>query len=184
MGLNTLSLAHAFLAEQVRCGDFCIDATAGRGGDTLFLCGLAGESGRVLAFDIQEEAVAATKALLREHGCNAEVLLESHASMGNYAAEGTVDAIVFNFGWLPGASHKIFTRAESSIAAIAAGLRLLRTGGVMSLCIYYGGENGFEERDALLEYLKTLDDKAFTVRVEQFWNRPNNPPIAVFLHKE
>ena len=48
---NALSLSHRFLAEHVRPGDLCIDATAGRGYDTAYLAGLTGETGRVLAFE-------------------------------------------------------------------------------------------------------------------------------------
>jgi len=91
---------------------------------------------------------------------------------------------VFNFGWLPGGNHKIFTQPATSIAAIEQGLKLLKQGGIMSLCIYYGGESGFQERDALLEYLKTIDNRAYTVLVTQFYNRPNNPPIPVFITKD
>ena len=43
----------AFIRQQVQEGDFCIDATMGNGNDTLLLSQLCGESGKVLAFDIQ-----------------------------------------------------------------------------------------------------------------------------------
>ena len=65
--LNSLGLTHAFLADRVRPGDFCIDATAGNGHDTVFLCSLVGETGRVLAFDIQPPAVENTNARLQQH---------------------------------------------------------------------------------------------------------------------
>lgn len=52
---------HQFISHHVPAGAFCIDATAGNGHDTEFLCRLAGEGGRVLAFDIQEQAVRATR---------------------------------------------------------------------------------------------------------------------------
>ena len=81
MQLNTLGMVHAFLRHHVKEGAFCIDATAGKGRDTALLCRLAGESGRVLAFDIQESAVEQTCALLAQEGLAAEVLLESHANM-------------------------------------------------------------------------------------------------------
>ena len=64
MQLNTLSMVHDFLKRSVQPGAFCIDATAGKGRDTALLCRLAGETGRVLAFDVQPEAVVQTKALL------------------------------------------------------------------------------------------------------------------------
>ena len=37
--VNALTLAHRFLRENIKEGSFCIDATAGRGGDTLLLAG-------------------------------------------------------------------------------------------------------------------------------------------------
>ena len=71
MQLNTLSMVHEFLRRSVKPGDFCIDATAGKGRDTALLCRLTGDAGRVLAFDIQEAAVAQTKALLAAEGLTA-----------------------------------------------------------------------------------------------------------------
>ena len=72
MQLNTLSMVHEFLRRTVKPGDFCIDATAGKGRDTALLCRLTGDAGRVLAFDIQEAAMAQTKALLAAEGLTAE----------------------------------------------------------------------------------------------------------------
>ena len=68
MQLNTLFMVHEFLRRTVKPGDFCIDATAGKGRDTVLLCRLTGDAGRVLAFDIQEAAVAQTKGLLAAEG--------------------------------------------------------------------------------------------------------------------
>ena len=183
MRLNTLSMVHEFLRQHVSPGAVCIDATAGKGRDTALLCRLAGETGRVLAFDIQPQAVAQTKALLDGEGLRAEVILDSHANMGAYAQENSVDCIVFNLGWLPGGDHTVFTHADSTIAAIEAGLKLLRKDGVMCVSIYYGGASGYEERDALLEYVRTIDPAQYTVLVTQFANRAGAPPIPVFIHK-
>ena len=57
-----------FLEEHVEEGDLCIDATAGNGHDTLFLCMLAGEKGKVAAFDIQKQAIEATRKRLEDAG--------------------------------------------------------------------------------------------------------------------
>lgn len=183
--LNTIGLAHQFIQCHVQLDDLCIDATAGRGHDTEFLCRLVGEHGRVIAFDIQQEALNSTDQLLRQAGLRdrADLIPDSHANMAQYAQAETVSCITFNFGYLPGGDHSICTRAESSIPAIEAGLSLLKNGGVMSLCIYYGGDSGFAEKDALLAYLKTIDNKRFTVLITEFANRPNNPPIPVFILK-
>lgn len=183
--LNALTMAHRFLASHIREGAFCIDATAGRGHDTAFLCGLAGAAGRVLAFDVQEDAVKSTSALLEEKGLadRARVILDSHENMAAYAQPGTVDAVVFNFGWLPGGDHKVFTRPESSVAAIKTALSLLKPHGVVSLCVYYGRDTGYAERDALLQFLPSIDPKVATVLACSFANRPNDPPFPVFILK-
>ena len=184
MQLNTLSMVHEFLKQHVRPGAFCIDATAGKGRDTALLCRLTGETGRVLAFDIQESAVDQTRALLSQEGLTAQVILDSHANMEQYAQAGTADCVVFNFGRLPGGDPSVFTRAESSVDAIGAGLRLLKPGGVMAIALYYGKENGYGERDAVLAYLRGLDDRRFSVLCCDWVNRRNDPPIPIFVWKE
>ena len=99
------------IRTQIKPGDLCIDATMGSGHDTLFLSQLAGPSGCVLAFDIQQAALDSTKALLQEHEHLAPVqlLLDSHAHMSSYADPGTVSCIVFNLGYLPSGDHSIAT---------------------------------------------------------------------------
>lgn len=184
MWLNTLSMVHRFLEQTVRPGSFCIDATAGKGRDTALLCRLAGERGRVLAFDIQQAAVDQTKALLAAEGLTAEVILDSHAHMERYAEAGTVDCVVFNFGRLPGGDPAVFTRAESSVAALDAALRVLKPGGAVAIALYYGGANGYGERDAVLAWLETLDDRQFSALRCDWANRRNDPPMPIFIWKE
>ena len=107
--MNATELVHSILNGRIGAGAFCIDATAGRGRDTAYLCELVGPCGRVIAFDIQQEAVDSTNALLAARGLRAEVHLDSHSNMANYAEPETVDCIVFNLGWLPG---RMFLRKE------------------------------------------------------------------------
>lgn len=183
---SALNIIRRVISESVREGDICIDATAGRGNDTLLLAQLVGKSGRVTAFDIQQDAVDSTRALLEQNGVSdrADVLLRSHSEMDSLFEEGTVSCITFNFGWLPGGDHNVFTNKRTSIEAIEKGLRLLKSGGVMTLIIYYGRETGFEERDALLEFLPTIDNKKYTVVEMPFVNRANCPPIPVMILKD
>lgn len=184
MERNTLAMVHAFLRRHVQPGATCIDATAGRGRDTALLCRLAGPEGRVLAFDIQQFALDQTAALLESEGLRAELHLESHEHMADHVAAGSVDCVVFNFGRLPGGDPTIMTRAESSVAAVERALELLKPGGVMALAIYYGGANGYAERDALLEYLRGVDGSRYSVLLCDWCNRRNDPPIAVFVWRE
>ena len=184
MQLNTLGLVHEFLRQHVKPGAVCIDATAGRGRDTALLCRLTGESGRVLAFDIQQDAIDQTCALLAQEGLQAEVHLDSHANMEHYVHPESVDCVVFNFGRLPGGDPHIVTVAESSLQAINAGLRLLKPHGIMAIALYYGKENGYAERDAVLEHLKTIDPRTYSVLACQWSNRTGDPPMPIFIWKE
>lgn len=174
-----------FIKEQVSPGDFCIDATMGNGNDTLLLSTLCGKNGRVLAFDIQEQALTSTRKRLQDAKApdNYQLLLESHTQMAQYAEENSVSCITFNLGYLPGGDHAKATRSDTSIEALTQGLSLLRKGGLISLCIYSGGGSGFEERDDVLSWLATLDPHKYLVIRSDYYNRPNHPPIPVLIIK-
>lgn len=180
------SWSHALFRLQVPEEGLYIDATMGNGHDTLFLCQMAGEKGKVLAFDIQEQALIATDRLLREHHLRdrASLYLESHVYMDRYVQPESADGIFFNFGYLPGGDHALATRPDTSVEAVGKGLELLKKGGVMALCIYSGGDTGYEEKDKILEYLKTLDEKRYLVIVNSFYNRRKDPPLPVFVVKK
>ena len=177
---------HEIIRSQAEAGGCYIDATMGKGNDTLFLCELAGENGKVLAFDIQQEALDATRELLRTHGKEqqAELILDGHEHMDRYAMEESTDVICFNFGYLPGGDHELATKADTSVQAVETGLRLLKPGGVMALCIYSGGDTGFEEKNQILDFLRKLDSRKYIVIVNHYYNRENNPPIPAFVVKK
>ena len=135
--------------------------------------------------DIQPQALEAAAALVHKQGLQqVEFVLDGHEHMAQYAEAGTVDCIVFNLGYLPGGDHAIATKADTTIAALEQGLELLKPLGIISLAIYHGGDTGFAERDAVLQWLKQLDHKQYTVLVTDFYNRPNYPPLAVQIIKE
>lgn len=179
------SWVHHFLEDHVQPGDICIDATMGNGNDTALLSRLAGSTGRVLAFDVQQLALDNTKEKLLKEECpeNYELILASHETMREYAEENSVSCITFNLGYLPGGDHAKATRADSSIRAIEAGLSLLKKKGLMTICIYSGGDSGFEEKEAVLSYIRTLESKKYLVIISEYANRPNHPPIPVLIVK-
>lgn len=176
---------HEIIRSQAQKNGVYIDATMGKGNDTAFLCELAGEEGKVYAFDIQEAALDATKKRLEEKGFlnRAELILDGHENMQNYVDEEIADVICFNFGYLPGGNHDIATCPETSVEAVRQGLKILKKGGMMSLCIYSGGDTGFEEKEVLMKFLKKLPPKEYTVIANEYYNRENNPPMPVFVFK-
>lgn len=175
-----------FIKEQVQSGDICIDVTMGNGNDTLLLSSLCGKKGHVYAFDIQEQALLNTRTKLQNSDVseNYTLLLESHTNMDHYAKPDTVSCITFNLGYLPGGDHTKSTHADSSIEALSKSLVLLKKGGLISLCIYSGGDSGFEERDAVLDWLKDLDPHKYLVIRSDYYNRPNHPPIPVLIIRQ
>lgn len=177
---------HHILKSYLPENGLYIDATMGNGHDTLFFCQLARDKGHVYAFDIQQTALTHTRKLLAENhidGTRFSLLLDSHIHMENYLNPGSADAVLFNCGYLPGGDHSLATRPETTIEAIEGGLRLLKPDGVMSLCLYSGGDTGFEEKTAVLQHLKTLDSKTYTVIVQEYHNRGNHPPTPVFIFR-
>lgn len=174
---------HRFITDAVQEGDTCIDATAGNGNDTELLCRLSGHTGKVYAFDIQQKALEVTRERLQKKGYHAQLILAGHEHMDEYVEERDISCIVFNFGYLPGGRHDQATQPQSSIAAIEKGLKMLKKDGLMSLCIYSGGDSGFKEKEEILTYLKTLDAKKYLVIVSHYLNRPNHPPIPALIIK-
>lgn len=183
---------HEIIRSQAEREGFYIDATMGKGNDTKLLCELAKDQGRILAFDIQKEALEETEKMLNGYEIGwkmyedgrIQLILDGHEHMEMYAKSETADVICFNFGYLPGGDHRIATKVETSVEAIKKGLKILKRGGMMSLCIYSGGDTGFEEKDAILEYLRSLPAREYTVIQNTYFNRGNNPPMPVFIFKE
>lgn len=184
MEQNALALSHAYIERAVKSGDTVIDATAGNGNDTLFLAKLVGENGKVFAFDIQQTAIENTKKRLTEAGVldRCHVILDGHEHMKKHVSV-PVKAVMFNFGRLPGGDVNLFTKPETSIVAIKSALDLLAQDGIITLAIYYGGPNGFEERDTILAFLQDLDNKSYSVLYQEFINYPNNAPLLVCISK-
>lgn len=181
---NSLAISHEIIKRVVMPGDTVVDATMGNGNDTLLLAGLVGNTGNVYSFDIQEAALASTrkKLDLKGTGANVKLILDGHQNMDRYVPQG-IRAVMFNLGYLPKGDHSIGTRAESTIEALEKSMELLLPGGIIMMVIYYGGDSGFDEKDAVLEYIRTIDCRKFTVLVSDFVNQINCPPIAVCIEK-
>lgn len=158
--LSVLSFAHKLIEERLAPGGRAVDATVGTGADTLFLARTAGPRGGVYGFDIQPEALKLAGDRLRraeEEGtplAKATLLLRSHAEMTVALPKdwiGTVDAVMFNFGYLPAenADKRVITLPESSIAALEASLECLRPGGIVTAVLYPGHAGGDLEAQAV-----------------------------------
>ncbi len=181
--LQPQDITDFFIKTYIKPGDTVVDATAGNGNDTLKLCKAVGINGKVIAFDIQEKALEETQKKLNKNSfSNAELILDSHSEMDKYVS-GPLRAVIFNLGYLPGGDHLLCTKAETTIEAIKKSLVLMSNEGFVSVTVYYGKNSGPREKEAVMEFLKQLDYKEYTVTVHDFFNRPNNPPITVIITK-
>jgi ubiquinone/menaquinone biosynthesis C-methylase UbiE len=113
----------------------------GNGHDTLFMASQVAPDGRVIAFDIQRDAVRTTRERLGKAGLAAVVELHcvGHEHIEDRMPgdwRGKVDAVMFNLGYLPGADKSQITRPETTLAALDQATRLLRPGGLISLMLY------------------------------------------------
>lgn len=182
--LTAVKFVQDFLTSRLAEPKLLVDATCGNGGDTAFLCRLAGKEGRVLGFDIQPEAIASTERNLAAKGLSAELHCDSHANLLQYVAPGTADAVMFNFGWLPGADHNVFSHASSSIPALEAALDALRPGGVLSAILYSGRVIGSDEKTEILNWMRALPLSRCTVLVCGFANWAETAPLPCFVLKK
>lgn len=162
--------AHRLLAEILRPGDLAVDLTAGNGGDTEFLYRCVGRGGRVLAFDLQEDALAGAagrlwKAEAQVHlpqGDGADLsapgiylIHDDHARIRAHCSESPRAAIA-NLGFCPGGDRSIVTGVRSTCMALSAALELLAPGGRAAVVVYVGHEGGREEADGVESLFASL----------------------------
>ena len=159
------ALAQDLLRPWIGEGDTVIDATAGNGHDTVFLAGLVGESGKVLAFDIQEAALASARERVNAAGFAGRVafLNESHANMANHARGASVKAVMFNLGYLPGDNHELTTQADETLTALKITAELLVPGGILSVVCYPGHDVGAGEASAVETWMTSLATEDFRI---------------------
>lgn len=181
---NARHLAADYMMRTIREGDTVVDATMGNGKDTLFLCGLVGETGHVYAFDVQAEAVERTRERVQEAGYETRttLLLAGHETMAEHV-NGPVQAVMFNLGWLPGAEHIVTTRTETTLRAVSAALNLIAPGGIVTVCVYPGHEEGTRELNALKEYVSGLSVRTFNALYHSFVNASSQTPQLFLIQK-
>ena len=181
---NSLGQCHEILERIILEGDIIVDATAGNGNDTAFLAGLVGPQGKVYAFDIKKDALDKTSERLQTLGLSDRVSLihDGHQNMDSYVKEA-VRAVVFNLGYLPRGDHNIHTEGTTTVEAINKAAELIVPGGLVILVVYYGGDSGFDEKEYVLDYIKTIDSTRFAVMRSEFANQPNCPPILICIEK-
>ena len=154
--MRLVQLAHNHVSEVVNQGDFCLDATAGNGHDSLFLAQQVGISGKVFSIDIQAQAIQNTQILLQQNGLDAvvQLILGSHSNLlelVDKTVHGQIKASTFNLGYLPGGDHSVITQADNTTKAICQAYQITELGGIISVLCYRGHAGGTKEANSVAE---------------------------------
>ena len=182
--MKMIDIIHECMDELIRPGDAVCDCTMGNGHDTEYMCRLVGENGIVYSFDIQQEALTRTRALLAEKNllAPARLILDSHSHLRQYINH-PLKFFVFNLGYLPDGNPDIITKGPSTLEAIEAALSLTAAGGGGAVLSYYGHPGGPEEKASVEEFLHNLPPKYFSVMKIDTFNRKNTPPVLYLIKK-
>ena len=160
-----------------------IDATAGNGLDTLFLCKLVKDKGYVYAFDIQEDAINRTKDLLENNVCtNCKLIVDSDENVLEYIEDRQIDVALFNLGYLPNSDKKVRTNFNSSISAIKNIISRLSNQGRIFISAYKLHDNG-EEASNIHKFISSLNKREYNVIQIKLLNKENSPPEIYIIEK-
>ncbi len=188
-GWSPVQESHVIISRILTEGDYAIDATAGNGNDTLFLKKCVGSDGKVFAFDIQKSALLTAENLLKKYNLfeNIELINSGH----QYLAEnipsiytGNIKAVLFNLGYLPGGNKSIVTQPKTSIDGITQALTLLSINCLVSIIYYTGHSGGKTEFDEIMKYLKSLNQKNYSVTHYKASDKLINPPGLLTIEKK
>ncbi|WP_341868483.1 tRNA (mnm(5)s(2)U34)-methyltransferase [Marinilactibacillus kalidii] len=167
-------------------GDKVIDATVGNGHDTIKLAQLVGPTGHVYGFDIQQSAIEETQQKLLLTGLTEQVTLfqQGHETIHTSVDEKSIQAVIFNLGYLPKSDKSIITLPETTLAAIEQSLNILTPGGIITIMVYYGHAGGEDEKNAVEHYLETLSQDSYAILKYGFINQVNTPPFLIAIEKK
>ncbi len=178
------AMIHGEAKKLLYPGAVAIDATMGNGEDAAFLCEAVGADGKVYAFDVQDDAIEETRRRLEKVGLLDRVVLikDGHENIREYVKEA-VDVAVFNLGYLPGGDHAITTLATTTVRAMGECLALLKEEGAVFLGLYWGHQNGAEEKKAVETFLTTLSPAHWAIAETRFPNR-EKAPLFIEIQKK
>lgn len=167
--------------------DWIIDATCGRGRDSVKLAQLLSPKGSLIAIDVQAEALSDTMQLLQgsltaEQLGRVHLFQQSHIQFPSLAQENPIALIVYNLGYLPQGNKALTTMTRSTLQSVEQAMKLVRPGGLISITCYPGHFEGKIEQDALIQMAKELPYEYWKVRFYRKINSETAPSIF-FLHK-
>jgi ubiquinone/menaquinone biosynthesis C-methylase UbiE len=163
---------HQYLNAALQPGDTALDATAGNGHDCLAMAQLIGPGGHLIGIDLQAAAIEATRERLSTLPSASSVAL----IQGDHAIElkallptrqGSIQAITFNLGYLPGSDKRIQTSSKTTLTALDCAQRLLRPTGILLVTAYRGHPGGLEEAATVAEWMRAAGEQGATIECHE-----------------
>lgn len=186
---NHLELARRRWRELLLPGDTVLDATCGRGHDTLALAQmvLTEENGALWALDIQADAIAATTSRLSASLTEGQlrrsyVELCDHATLPPSMAEVSLKLAVYNLGYLPGGDKSIITTAETTLHSLESVACHIAAGGALSIMCYVGHPGGAGESDGVMEWCRRLPPARWNVCCHR-WLNVSRAPLWILCQR-
>lgn len=176
---KVVEIAHDILVSKIPKDSVVADMTCGNGFDTCFLAGLD-QVKKVIAFDIQKEAIKHTREKLKQQALEQHCILieDGHEHADQYIKE-ELDAAIFNFGYLPHGDEWITTKLVTSQCAVSKVLKLLKKHGILILVLYPGHEEGKKESEYFSDWVTHLDSSRFSVMSIRMENKVKSPYLLI-----
>lgn len=164
-----------------------IDATAGRGSDTLHLAHLIGKGGTVHAIDIQQAALNETLARYETAQVSDKHPLATlhlhnacHSNLSFLAIlPRKVSIITYNLGWYPGSDRTIVTKVDTTLQSLKCAEPLVAIGGLISVMCYVGHKGGASEFQAVAKWAASLPVRTWNVQQLSYPNRTASPILIL-----
>ncbi|KAK9826943.1 hypothetical protein WJX74_001210 [Apatococcus lobatus] len=183
VNVRVTSLAHQIWSQVVDQGDMVVDATCGRGADTLWLANAVGPTGTVHAFDIQDEAIRSSRVMIEEAALpggtgHVSFVHDSHANMqAHLPKDAAIMLTCFNLGYLPSGDKSLTTQAESTLAGLKAASETTAPGGLISIISYTHHPGGRREFEAVQDFASKLPPEMWLSSETHFRNRQVAPAL-------
>ncbi|CAL6297579.1 unnamed protein product [Bathycoccus prasinos] len=152
--------------------------------------------GLIVSLDIQQEALDITRRRIREEFCEhisdeaerkkmeervyfartchsvfesvVDGIAEKKGKKKSETNEIEIGAFTMNLGYLTGkdTDKSIVTRTRTTLEALDKASKLLRVGGLITICCYRGHEGGSEETDAVLDFVSRFPPEITVTKID------------------
>ncbi|WP_041462228.1 tRNA (mnm(5)s(2)U34)-methyltransferase [Chlamydia caviae] len=178
---NVVQLSHEIFQKVLTPGDTVVDATCGNGKDCLILARLLKGKGKLIAYDVQKEALNRT-ALLCSKSLSPEErsVIEFKEMSHEHINEAGAKLFHYNLGYLPNGDKRITTLETTTMLSIQKALDLVAPQGVITVVCYPGHEEGSHEMVSIEKLAIGLDSRLWEVGSFYIMNRNKAPRLLIF----